>query len=300
MDKINDKIFLTDITGIGDPFTLAYDGKYYIYATSASNGFRVFVTEDFVHVEDKGLCFTDCTWGVSHFWAPEVIYYKGKFIMHYTSCATKEEGLRMSTAVADSPLGPFVDISDKPVFDFGWPSIDGTAFIDDDGQGYFYFSRDCSRNIIDGKHVSQIYGVKLSPDMLRPVGEPVLISQPETEWEFKSGDWLWNEGPAMLKHDGKYYLSYSVNCYTSLYYSVCYSVSDSPLSGFVKAKENPILKYIDGVMSGPGHNSYFKTFDGQLMTSFHIHSDYEKRGGNRRICFAKAFFKDGKLVIDYE
>lgn len=290
----------TDITGIGDPFTLLYDGKYYIYATNAPDGFRVYTSDDLITLKDEGYCYKDCPWGMGSYWAPEVIYFNGKFIMHYTCRWKEKKSLRMSTAVADSPLGPFKDISDTPLFEFGYAAIDGTAFIDDDGQGYFYFSRDCSENEINGIHESHTYCVKLDSEMLRPVGEPVFVSAPTTEWEKKSGDWRWNEGPAMLKHNGKYYLSYSANYYAGKYYSVCYSTSTKPMEGFIKAAENPILSYIEGEMSGPGHNAYFKDKEGNLMTSFHIHTDYDHPSGNRRICFAPVHFENDKLVIDYK
>lgn len=293
------KIIVTDIRGIGDPQVVPYQGRYYIYATSASKGFRVFETEDLIHVTDKGLCYDGGTWGKNCFWAPEVLYHNDKFIMYYTARANEDEGHRISVAVADSPLGPFNDIQDTPVFDFGYAIIDGSPFIDDDGKGYLYFSRDCSKNIVDGHHTSQVYGVELTEDMLRPKGKPVLLSTPTEPYEKLSQNYLWNEGPAMLKHNGRYYLSYSANCYATHDYCVCYSTSTSPLGSFIKAKENPILAKVEKVVSGPGHNAYFTTFENEIMTSFHIHSDYEKGGGDRRICFAKVHFNDDKLIIAY-
>ena len=41
----------------------------------------------------------------------------------------------------------------------------------------------------------------------------------------------------MLKHNGKYYMTYSANGCWNKYYNVCYAISDSPLSGFVKPYE---------------------------------------------------------------
>ena len=36
----------TAITGIGDPYVLLHNGKYYMYATSASDGFKYYTSEN--------------------------------------------------------------------------------------------------------------------------------------------------------------------------------------------------------------------------------------------------------------
>ncbi|MBE6711267.1 MAG: 1,4-beta-xylanase, partial [Ruminococcaceae bacterium] len=42
-------MIITDITRIGDPQVLLYEGKYYSYATSSGEGFLVWESEDLVH-----------------------------------------------------------------------------------------------------------------------------------------------------------------------------------------------------------------------------------------------------------
>jgi hypothetical protein len=82
---------------------------------------------------------------------------------------------------------------------------------------------------------------------------------------------------------------------------VCYAAAPTPLGPYKKAAENPILKFIEGEISGPGHNSFFTGKDGSLLTAFHIHTDIDAPGGNRRACFSRAgFTADGKLRIYYE
>jgi len=302
---INQKIIKTDVVEIGDPFVLLYEGKYYMYATTHRHaggikpGFKVWVSDDMVKWEDKGLCYYEPKWGFECFWAPEVYYHEGKFFMYFSAKWSKNKSMRTGIAVADSPLGRFEDVDGQPM-DFGYAAIDGSVLIDDDGKKYFYYAKDCSENIVDGKNTSQIWVVRLKDDMITTEGEHTLVSTPDNEWELMNDEYRWNEGPVMLKRDGLYYLFYSSSPFWSPNYSVNYSTSKSPFGPFVKAKENPILVQIPGEISGPGHNAFFETKGGQLMTCYHIHTNMDKPDGNRRACFSKMYFRDGLAVIDYK
>ena len=300
----------TKVDKIGDPFVLCENGKYYMYATSPFDaiGFRVWTSDDLENWTEVGLCYekTDECFGCCDFWAPEVIYNKntGKYVLHYSARDKASGVLKTGVAVADSPLGPFTDaVKGKPMFDFGKDiaTIDASCFVDDDGKAYLYFVKDCSMNVINGVHISQIYCAPLTEDYLSLNGEVKLITTPDSEWEIKrSTDWQWNEGPFVVKHDGKYYLTYSSNCYNTKYYSVGYAVADKPFGKFVKAEENPILSYIDNVTSGPGHNMFFKDKNGVLTCAYHIHTYLDAPSADRKVCFSPAYFKNGKLVVNYK
>lgn len=71
------------------------------------------------------------SWGFTDFWAPEVVEYKGRYYMYYTARWNKNNSLRIGAAVSDSPEGPFKDVYDAPMFDFGYAAIDANVFIDD-------------------------------------------------------------------------------------------------------------------------------------------------------------------------
>ena len=43
---------------IADPFVLRVDGKYYLYPTTDSRGYEVFVSDDLVHWERKARVFS--------------------------------------------------------------------------------------------------------------------------------------------------------------------------------------------------------------------------------------------------
>lgn len=297
------------INNIGDPFILkASDGKYYCYATSASDGYKVWLSDDLVHWQDAGMAFKRevDSWAVSDFWAPEVIEYNDKYYMFFSAREADTKSLRIGVAVSDNPLGPFMDILKRPLFDFGYATIDASVFIDDDGKKYLYYSRDCSENIVNGVHESHIYGIELADDMLSVIGQPVLLTRPEQKWEEMSGDtWRWNEGPIVLKRGSIYYMFYSANCYANATYSVGYATSESPLGPFKKSKQNPILmsKLYPGIkksaplVSGPGHNSFaFSPDKKELFIVYHTHTDPSLGGGNRQMNIDRIGFRDDDTV----
>ena len=298
-------MIVTDITKIGDPQIVYHDSKYYCYATSDDEGFCVWESSDLVNWGEKILCFRAIdSWGKSHFWAPEVVYYGGKFIMHYTAMSRELNSLRLGVAVADSPTGPFVDVHGAPMFDQGYAAIDGSVLQCEEGN-FLYYSRDCSENKVNGIHTSQIYCVRLDDTLTETVGEHILISTPTEPFEVKSMSLslptLWNEGPTVVMRDGKYVMNYSANCYATNDYAICISVSDSPIGPFKKSVNNPVLSS-RGDLFGSGHNAFFVGADGELYTSFHIQTDPEHPSGDRRAVIGRVYFseRDGEIYEEIE
>lgn len=291
------------ISNIGDPFVLKDGDDYYMYATSeASFGFKVWYSNNLVDWEEKGLAYAHynqpSTWATGDFWAPEVIKYGDQFYMTYS--ARNEGGhLQISIATSKDPLGPFIDIATE-IIDQEGSYIDGNIFIDVDGTPYLYYVKDCSENIIDDIHISQIFVQEMNKELTEVLGEPVLLLQQDTEWEGLEGDYQWNEGPFVLKHDKTYYLMYSANFYASEDYSIGYATADQPFGPFKKAEENPVLaKDLERGISGPGHNSVTVGLDGEtLYAVYHTHTFAHAPSGNRQMNIDKLYFKNGKLKID--
>jgi len=281
-------MIVTDITKIGDPEIILYEGKYYCYATSSShytNGFSVWTSTDLKNWEGPHPCFDAIDyWGKSHFWAPEVVYHGGKFIMHYSAMSRELDSLRIGVATSDSPLGPFVDVHGEPMFDFGYAAIDGSVLICPEGN-FLYFSRDCSENKVDGVNVSQIYAVKLDETLTKTIGDPTLIATPTEEYEMHSlseFNTLWNEGPTVIPYKDGYLMNYSANCYARNTYAICAATSKSPLGPWKKSTNNPVLS-MRGDLFGAGHNAFFKDKEGKLWTSFHVQTNPESPSGDRRV-----------------
>lgn len=99
-----------------------------------------------------------------------------------------------------------------------------------------------------------------------------------------------NEGPYVYYNAevDKYYLTVSVNAYTSRAYSVIQAIGDSPMGPFTKIPQadggrvTACEVHWDHI-SGPGHHS-FCTYNGQLYIIYHAHYDRIAGGGQRGSC----------------
>ncbi len=276
------------ITGIGDPFLFTHEGKYYMTSTETGTSYRLYASEDlrsWYRLTDIFYSSSTDGWVRGSLWQPEIVVGEdGKFYLYY--CGTNDAGsLRIGVAVADRLTGPYVDCFNAPLFDLGYANIDPHLFIDEDGRMYLYYSRDCSENVVDGHHVSQIYVVEMEDyTHLKEGAEHIQLLTPEQNWELlNNAEYQWNEGPDMLKHNGIYYLFYSGGFYGNSSYSLGYATSESPLGPFVKYEGNPIMRSTENA-SGTGNNSFFHTLDGkELFNAYHTHTIPSIAGGNRKL-----------------
>lgn len=245
---------------MADPHVMRVGEKYYLYPTSHGKGFDVFVSDDLVNWENKGLAFDDPRRGA---WAPDVFHNKrgdGKFYLYYTDSAPKrDDGVRLKqvgVAVATSPLGPFVDKGSLAL-----DAIDGHLFQDDDGKFYFYYV-----DLFEGFNIL----VQPMSDPLKKKGEPKEVIRPTEPWEKISGEVT--EGPFVLKRNGIYYLMYSGTGADSPDYGIGYATSKSPMGPFVKYAGNPIAQRKENLL-GPGHHCVVERPDKKLWMIYH-----QKRG----------------------
>ena len=272
---------------LADPFIHYENDKYYAFGTKEDLGFKVYVSEDLktwkLHdgERDGFVLHKQDVWGEKYFWAPEVYKIGNEYIMYFTS------SVRISCAVSKSIFGPFTQKKKKPMCETE-SRIDNTLFIDDDGQAYTYFNRWGQQG------GSEVWGAKLKEDY-QTICEDTLfrVLGAEEPWETIM-DRI-TEGPFMIKHEGKYYITYSANNYKSQDYAVGYAVAEKPTGPFVKASENPILCRPEGFV-GSGHHSFFKDKEGNLRIVFHVHQDhttYKKRF----MVIGELFFENGKMKI---
>jgi beta-xylosidase len=132
-------------------------------------------------------------------------------------------------------------------------NIDPAPFVDSDGKAYLYMSSDydCTSGTCQGKPT--ISEIGLSSDLLHATAARKALFAGDADWEQSGYGWKTVEGPAMVKHDGLYYLLYSGGSWFGSY-GVGYATSSSPAGPFVKYAGNPILGSTAAVHSagGPG------------------------------------------------
>jgi GH43 family beta-xylosidase len=287
---------------MGDPFVIQHNGTYYLFGTNASNeGFKCWESTDLVHWAEKGWAYreTDDSWAKSHYWAPEVEFFQGKFYMTYSAMNKTSDPPRLliALAVSDKPEGPYRDVH-APWLDFGYSAIDGHIFVDDDGEPYLYFSRN---GVQDGYSFGIMYGVALADDLSKPIGEPVKLMEADQPWEkVRYAENRCNEGAFVLKHGGRYCMTYSANHTGFPHYGIGYATADKPLGPWVKAKENPIAATnVDIGVSGPGHSCITRSPDGtEMFIVYHTHADAQKPSGDRVVNIDRIDFDDSdKLEI---
>lgn len=317
----------------GDPYILkASDGKFYMYGTGGvEDGFQASVSTDLVNWENLGRIYqgnTTESWTVANFWAPEVYELDGKYYMLFSADwkenPTNElENFRIGVAVSDSPAGPFKEMMDRPIFDPGYPVIDGNLLFED-GKVYLYYSRCCYKHPVESEiadwakkqgwyeeiEESWIYGVEMKPDFSGVIGEPQLMLRPPVSMDDKQAEWesrsvtshevnrRWTEGSFIFKKGDTYYMMYSANYFGGKNYAVGYATSKNPLGPFEKADNNPVIqKNVEqgGKVTGSGHNMMFE-HNGQMYTVYHGRT---AETGDERVVFIDKMEiqPDGKLVV---
>lgn len=319
----------------GDPYILkASDGMYYMIGTGGvKDGFKMYSSNDLNEWNDEGRIYQgniDSSWNIANFWAPELYEIDDKFYLLFSADwrenPTNElENFRIGVAVSDSPTGPYKDLYNRPIFDPGYPVIDGNLLFED-GKVYLYYSRCCYKNPVESEvadwarekgmfneiEESWVYGVEMKPDFSGIVGEPELLLRPPVSMDDKQAEWesrsvtsgevnrRWTEGSYIFKNNDLYYMMYSANYFGGQNYAVGYATAKSPLGPFVKADNNPVLQKNveqEGVVTGTGHNSMTVSPDGKKLLC--VYHGRTSKTGDKRVVFIDEMevSDDGKLVV---
>lgn len=274
-----------DALPLADPFVLCDEGRYYAYGTGSDDGIVVLVSDDLKRwywpQNRAGFLALDRadSYGDRWFWAPEVYRVGDRYYMFYSA----DEHICVATAA--SPLGPFRQQERRPMRDE--PGIDNTLFIDQDGTPYLFWVRFDRGN--------EVWSARLEEDLQRIVpGSERFCIRTSQEWERVMPSV--NEGPFVVRHDGRYYLTYSANSYESQAYGVGYATASSIGGEWTKAEENPILCMPEGIV-GVGHHAFFRDRRGRMRVVFHSHRD-SRHIHPRIMHLSTAKFRRGKGTAD--
>ncbi|MFC5468160.1 family 43 glycosylhydrolase [Cohnella suwonensis] len=202
----------------------------------------------------------------ANIWAPEIHCIDGKWYIYFAAARTTEtnDGLfdhRMFVLenTAANPLEG--EWTEKGQIKTMWESfaLDATTF-EHRGTRYLVWAQ--KDPDIQGN--SNLYIAPLAnPWTLAADG--VMLTKPEYDWE--TIGFLVNEGPAVIKHDGRLFISYSGSATNHHYCMGLLEASEdaNPMdpASWTKSAQ-PVLKMDESrSLFGPGHNSFTKSEDGQ-------------------------------------
>ena len=94
-----------NLKDIGDPFILAEEGIYRVFATGGSIGFNVWSSPDLAGFE-KAKALKKVGWAGGDYWAPEVFRIGEKYVMLFTARQRESGSLRTGIAFSDAAEGP--------------------------------------------------------------------------------------------------------------------------------------------------------------------------------------------------
>ena len=272
-----------------DPFVCRHtDGTYYFTATvpaydriviRSSTQLEALAEAEEVTIwtkHEKG------TMG-AHIWAPELHYLQGKWYIYFAAGDAENIWNIRPYVLACKGQNPVTDpweemgrmqCADEDEFSFQAFSLDGTIF---ENKGEYYYV--WAEKVGVGKMISNLYIARMeSPVKLATV--QVLLTTPDYDWE-RRGFWV-NEGPAVLKHHGKIFLTYSASDTGANYCLGMLTIDENAdmLDPHMWSKRRlPVLHTEEekGIY-GPGHNSFTIDNDGDCVIVFHARTKKEIQG----------------------
>ncbi|MBR2381216.1 MAG: family 43 glycosylhydrolase [Clostridia bacterium] len=246
--------------GIGDPFVMRYNGKYYLYPSTADGrgGIKVYESTDLVNWTYMGFAVAEDEPTSVGAYAPEVIYYDGYFYM-CQSRAGKGHYIYRS----ESPTHGFVLVSTSGLEDDDLNKgnlgmgIDGSFYVSDDGKLYIM-------------HTSTPSGLKFNEitNVNNICPETVGLAKNLGDANLRG----WIEGPGIIRRGSYTYLTYTGNHVISNGYRIAYSYANNinGLLGFTQPYDNVTLIDTDPSHRGLGHSSNFYGPDlDSIYTAYH-------------------------------
>ncbi len=207
-----------------------------------------------------------------YIWAPEIHYVDGVWCIYFAAAAEEPDALGVFShrtyciqCHAKKPMeGEWVEAGQ---INTGWESftLDSTTFTANGKRYFVWAQRDYD---IPGNSNLYIAEMLSQTELKLPA---TLLTVPEYDWECIG--YLVNEGPSILKHNGKLYLTYSGSA-TDENYAMGMLTADENADLLSKAswEKSPVPVMVTDPahkIYGPGHNSFTKDKDGRDLLVFH-------------------------------
>lgn len=242
-----------------------------------------------------------------HIWAPELHFLFGRWYLYFAG-GEAEHQWRIRPYVlecqGEDPIrDPWVELGKMraakgDLFSFRAFSLDATVF--ESGGEYYYV---WAEKVGVGKQISNLYIAQMEDGCTLKTVQ-VLLTTPDYDWE-RHGFWV-NEGPAVLKKNGKIFLTYSASD-TGIHYCMGMLTAQEGadlLDPRSWTKERyPVLETdrAKGIY-GPGHNSFTTDEEGRDILVFHARTEEKIVGNplynpNRHAMLQRVLWRYGKPVF---
>ena len=214
-----------------------------------------------------------------HIWAPELHFIDGKWYVYFAAGrADAVFDIRMYVLenASTNPLeGEWVE---KGQLKTNWESfsLDATTF---EHQGMRYLVWAQNDPAIEGN--TNLYIAEMeTPWTIR--GTQVMISKPEYDWEMQG--YLVNEGAAVLKKNGRIFMTYSGSA-TDARYAMGLLTADEDANlldpeSWTKSAAPVFVSHPENRVFGPGHNSFSVSKDGTTDVMVYHARSYSETMGN--------------------
>lgn len=214
----------------------------------------------------------------SHIWAPEIHFIDGKWYVYFAAGGAKDVWAIRIYALENASVNPLEgEWVEKGQIKTGWESfaLDATTF-EHKGTRYLVWAQKGQRS----RDNSDLYIAKMdTPTSI--TGQAVRLSRPELPWE-RVG-YAVNEGPAVLKKNGKIFITYSASA-TDFHYCMGMLTADDSADLLEAASwtksQTPIFQTSEeNKVFGPGHNSFTTSPDGKEdILMYHARNYKEIKG----------------------
>ena len=200
-------------------------------------------------------------------WAPEIHFIDGRWVVYFAASRTRDitndpHRHRMFAITSDGDDDPLEGPWSEPIqIETGLDTfcLDATTFEHRGARYYAWAQQDPA---IRGNSNLYIAPISSATEL---AGQPVRLSVPEFEWE-RRGYWV-NEGPAVVKHGSRLWMTYSASATDENYaMGLLWADADAdPLdpASWTKSPEPVLTSRPELSLFGPGHNSFTVAEDGR-------------------------------------
>ncbi len=214
-----------------------------------------------------------------HIWAPEIHFIDGRWYIYFTAGTSSNRfdiRLYVLECSDSNPVtGTWIE---RGQLKTNWESftLDATIF-EHNGIRYLVWAQQDSKIASN----SNIYIAKMNGP-LSIIGNQVMIATPQYSWE-KIG-YAVNEGPAIIKRNGRIFMTFSASATDSNYCMGLLTASDT--SNLLDPKSwykspNPVFQTNTSTSQyGPGHNSFTTSPDGKVDIMIYHARNYRNITGD--------------------